>query len=130
MTGEVDGGVLAVIDAAIAALRGADLEVVGAKAVAGAHDAGGVDAIHGKRAQGAVADAVSRDDGDVRGVIALVREREGRVGFGAAVTRVEARGLLEAEVVRRREAHHDLAKGEDLRAGVHTRSFLWGPRVA
>lgn len=53
--GHVDGRELAVVDAAVAALRGADLKHIGAKTVALTHDARCVDAVGLQRAQRALA---------------------------------------------------------------------------
>lgn len=83
--GHVDGRELAVVDAAVAALRGADLKHIAAKTVALTHDARCVDAVGLQRAQSALAQTVGRDNGDVSGLVALVGQGKRGVGFGAAV---------------------------------------------
>ena len=97
--GHVDGRELAVVDAAVAALRGADLKHIGAKTVALTHDARGVDAVGLQRTQGALAQTVGRDNGDVSGLVALVGQGKRSVGLGAAVADVKLGCLLNTQVV-------------------------------
>ena len=111
--GHVDGRELAVVDAAVAALRGTDLKHIGAKAVALTHDARGVDAVGLQRTQGALAQTVGRDNGDVSGLVALVGQGKRGVCLGAAVADIKLGRLLNAQVVFGREPHHDLAEGKN-----------------
>ena len=97
--GHVDGRVLAVVDATVAALRGTDLKHIGAKAVALTHDARGVDVVGLQRTQGALAQTVGRDNGDVSGLVALVGQGKRSVGLGAAVADVKLGCLLNTQVV-------------------------------
>ena len=97
--GHVDGRVLAVVDAAVAALRGTDLKDVGAKTVALTHDARGVDAVGLQRTQGALAQTVGWDNGDVSGLVALVGQGKRGVCLGAAVADIKLGRLLNAQVV-------------------------------
>ena len=111
--GHVDGRVLAVVDAAVAALRGADLKHIGAKTVALAHDARGIDVVDLQRTQGALAQTVGRDNGDVSCLVTLVGQGKRGVGFGAAVADIKLGRLLNAQMVFGREPHHDLAEGKN-----------------
>ena len=111
--GHVDGRVLAVVDAAVAALRGANLKDVGTKTVALAHDARGVDVVDLQRAKGALAQAVGRNNGDVSGLVALVGQGKRGVGLGAAVADIKLGRLLNAQMIFGREPHHDLAEGKN-----------------
>ena len=111
--GEVDSGILAVIHAAIAAHARAHLEDVATQAVALAHHARRVDAVAPQVAQGALTDAVLGHHRYERGVVALIRERERGVRFRTAEVHVEALRLLDAQLVGRRETHHDLAENQN-----------------
>ena len=111
--GHVDGRVLAVVDAAVAALRGTDLKHIGAKTVALTHDARGVDVVNLERTQGALAQTVGRDNGDVSGLVTLVSQRKRGVCLGAAVADIKLGRLLNAQMVFGREPHHDLAEGKN-----------------
>ena len=111
--GHVDGRVLAVVDAAVAALRSADLKHIGAKTVALTHDARGVDVVDLQGAQRALAQAVGRNDGNISGLVALVGQGKCGVCLGAAVADIELGGLLNTQVIFGREPHHDLAEGKN-----------------
>ena len=132
--GHVDGRVLAVVDATIAALRGTDLKDIGAKAVALTHDARGVDVVSLKRTQSALAQTVGRDNGDVSGLVALVGQGKRSVGLGAAVADVKLGCLLNTQVVFGREPHHDLAEGKNRfthgRAAPFTRAYTFDMALA
>lgn len=110
--GHVDGGVLAVVDAAVAALRGTNLKYIGAKTVALANDARNVDVVGLQRTQGALTQTVGRNNGDVGGLVALVGQGKRGVGLGAAVADVKLGRLLNTQVSFGREPHHDLAEGK------------------
>ena len=109
----VDRGVLAVVDAAVAALRGANLKHIGTKAIALANDTRGVDVVDLQRTQSALAQAVGRNNGDVSGLVALIGQGKRGVGLGATVADVELSRLLNAQVIFGREPHHDLAEGKN-----------------
>ena len=108
--GEVDGGVLAIVDAAVAALGCADLEHVAAQAVALAHHARCVHTVGDEAAQRAFAQAIGGHNRDICGVIALIGKGKGSVRLSPTVADVELRGLFDAQVVLRGQTHHDLTE--------------------
>ena len=118
-----DGAVLAVIDDLGGADAVAGLEVVCTQTVGGrlirlGEDHGGaVDVVGAQPAHGALAEAVVRHDAEEGAVHAEVCQRKGDVGLAAAVAGLKVGGHAELFVVRRGQAQHDLAAGDEFRSG-------------
>ena len=118
-----DGAVLAVIDDLGGADAVAGLEVVCTQTVGGrlirlGEDHGGaVDVVGAQPAHGALAEAVVRHDAEEGAVHAEVCQCEGDVGLAAAVAGLKVGGHAELFVVRRGQAQHDLAAGDEFRSG-------------
>ena len=118
-----DGAVLAVIDDlggadAVAGLEVVCTQTVGGRLVRLGEDHGGaVDVVGAQPAHGAFAEAVVRHDAEEGAVHAEVCQREGDVGLAAAVAGLKVGGHAELFVVRRGQAQHDLAAGDEFRSG-------------
>ena len=114
---------LAVIDDLGGADAVAGLEVVCTQTVGrslirlGEDHGGAVDVVGAQPAHGAFAEAVVRHDAEEGAVHAEVCQREGDVGLAAAVAGLKVGGHAELFVVRRGQAQHDFAAGDEFRSG-------------
>src|SRR5699024_8367100 len=120
-----DGAVLAVVSHFGGADAVARLQIVGAQPVGGHVLLGGQDhggAVHVVGAQPphrALAQAVVGHHAEKGAVHAQVGQGQGDVGFAAAVAGLKAGGHADLLVVRRGQAEHDLAAGDEFgRVGV------------
>ena len=103
----------AVVDADRAALGSALFVEVDADAVAAADDHAGVHAVAAQGVDSRLADGVRRQLSDESGVHAVVRQRNGNVGFAAAKGEFEVVSPYETLVVVRLETDHQFAESYD-----------------
>ena len=102
-----------VVDDFAGTLGRAGFEEVDADPLAAAHDVIGAHAIAAQCGQAGIAQVVLGQAGDELDRFAVVGQRDGHIGFAAAVDGFERTGLGEALKARRRQAEHDFAKGDD-----------------
>ena len=126
---QVDAGEVVLRDRAVLAVVGdlarADpvtgLQVIGAEAVRrrflrrGEDDGRAVHVVAAQHAHGALAERIVRHDAEKAAVHAEVGQRQRNVGLAAAVTCLKGGRDTDLFVVRRRQAKHDLAEGDEAR---------------
>ncbi len=114
-----------VVDHLAAAADGTMFQEIDAQALAAPEDVLRAHAILAQEIAAGLAEVVVGQAGDVLGVETEIGQRDRHVALAAAVDHVEAIGLRKAQVVRRRQPHHDFAEGYDFGHGVLQMREFW-----
>ena len=109
----VEGRVGTVVDDVGGAHGCGLLHIIKSQPLAAAEDAVGSDAVAAQVVEAGIGHAVLGQAGDEFAAEPEIGQRNGHVGFAAAVAGAEQVGLVETQIVGRREPQHDLSESDD-----------------